>query len=100
MRANQSGPLRLVGSLRGEGTLLWGSSGARPVTYSIDVYSQGQMRTGNGEVSGGLSNLVGRSPANVRLRLADGAEVGVALSEIEADRAMIELNGSPALPAD
>jgi hypothetical protein len=69
------------------------------VTYAVDLYSQGQMQTGNGEVCGGLSSLVGRSPTNLRLRLADGVEVPVALTEIEPDRAMVELLGPVTLPA-
>jgi hypothetical protein len=91
MRASHTGPLRLIRSIRGEGTLLWAAASARPVAYAIDLYSQGQMRSGNGEVRGTLSSLVGRNPANVRLRLADGVEIPVELTEIEPDRAMIDL---------
>jgi hypothetical protein len=91
MRGKLGGPLRLIRSVRGEGTLLWGASGSRPVSYAFDLYSQGQMRTASGDVRGDLALLVERVPANVRLRLADGAEAPVSLSEIEEDTASIEL---------
>jgi len=44
-------------------------------------------------VGGDLTSLVGRAPANVRLRLADGAVVPVALTDVEADSATVELMG-------
>jgi hypothetical protein len=93
MTPKRGGRLRLVRSLRDEGTLLWGTLGTRPVTYAIDVYSQGDQQSGTGDVRGDLSILVGRSPSNVRLRLADGAVVAVTLTDIETDGASIELVG-------
>jgi hypothetical protein len=98
MRGNLGGPLRLLHSLRGEGTLLWGTNGKRPVAYAIDVYGQGQMRSASGDVRGDLANLVSRSPANVRLRFADGVEVPVALTDVQPDAATIELNGPAPAP--
>jgi hypothetical protein len=97
MRGNLGGPLRLLHSLRGEGTLLWGTNGKRPVSYAIDVYGQGQMRSASGDVRGDLANLVSRSPANVRLRFADGVEAPVALTDVQPDVATVELSGP--LPA-
>lgn len=91
MRSNFTGPLRLVASIRGEGTLLWANSVGRPVTYAIDLYRQGQLRSANGDVRGSLSSLVGRNPPNVRLRMEDGLEVRIALTDIEADSASIDL---------
>jgi hypothetical protein len=93
MHAKHHGAVRLIRSIRGEGTLLWGAQGARAVTYAIDVFRQGQMSTASGDVRGDLANLVSRVPANVRLRFADGAEVSASLADIEADGAMIELLG-------
>jgi hypothetical protein len=93
MRGNLGGPLRLLRSMRGQGTLLWGANGSRAVTYAIDVYGQGQMRTASGDVRGDLAALVSRSPANVRLRFEDGTEVPAALNDIEADTATVELQG-------
>ena len=94
------GRLRLIGTLRGEGTLLWGKSGSRRVSYAIDLFSQGQMRSGNGDVRGDLAALVARAPANVRLSLEDGAEVGVTLADIGSEAAVVELLGTvPSVPA-
>ena len=45
-----------------------------------------------------LAVLVSRSPANVRLRFADGAETPVALTEIDTDTATIELQGPAPAP--
>jgi hypothetical protein len=87
--------MRLIRSIRGEGTLLWAASSGRTVSYAIDLYRQGQMLSGNGDLRGSLASLVGRNPPNVRLRLADGLEVGIALTDIEADRAMFDLLGPP-----
>jgi len=98
MRGNLGGPLRLLRSMRGEGTLLWGANGSRAVTYAIDVYGQGQMRSASGDVRGDLAVLVSRSPSNVRLRFADGAETPITLTEIEADTATIELQGPAPAP--
>jgi hypothetical protein len=91
MNRARGGPLRLLKSLRGDGTLMWGRRSARPVVYSIDLYGQGSMMSGDGDVQGDLSELVGRSPSNVRLRLSDGQEAAIALRGIEADSASIEL---------
>lgn len=87
-------PLRLVGTLRGEGVLLWGSRASRPVSYAVDLYREGELQSGNGDVRGDLSGLVGRVvPPGVRLRLQDGVEVEVLLSDVEAEAAAIELRG-------
>jgi hypothetical protein len=83
--------MRLVTTLRGDGTLLWSASGARPVSYSIAVFGQGSMRSASGDVQGDLKLLVARSPANTRLRLEGGAEVQVKLSNIGHDAAVVEL---------
>jgi hypothetical protein len=91
MSNRRGGHLRLVRSLRNEGTLLWGKRGERPVTYAIDLYSQGEMLSGNGDVRGDLAILVGRAPADFRLRLADGTEVSVTLADVEPDSATIEI---------
>lgn len=91
MAYKRGGPLRLVRSLRDEGALLWDKRGERAVAYAIDLYSQGELLSGDGDVRGDLTGLVGRAPANVRLRLADGTVVSVALTDIEADSAAIEL---------
>ena len=93
MPYKRGGHMRLVQSLRDQGTLLWGVRGERSVAYALDLYSQGEMITGNGDVRGDLATLVGRAPTDVRLRLADGVEVSVALTDVEPDNANIEVLG-------
>jgi len=99
MPQKRGGPLRLVRSLRDNGTLIWGDRGERPVAYAIDLYSQGDMLSGDGDVRGDLTSLVDRAAPNLRLRLADGATVSVALSNVEPDGATIELIGPIPLQA-
>jgi hypothetical protein len=84
--------------LRGDGTLMWGRRSARAVSYSVDLYGQGPRLTGDGEVVGDLSDLVGRSPVGVRLRLASGQEASIVLRGIAADSASIELADPVAEP--
>ena len=69
------------------------------MSYSIDLYRQGRILSGNGDVRGSLTSLVGRNPPNVRLRLANGLEVSVALTDIEADTATFDLLDPPPLLA-
>lgn len=95
MRPTVSGPLRLVTSLRGEGALLWGKQGQLPVNYAVDIYRQGPAHVANGDVRGDLTRLVGRVPADVRLRLASGEEVRVVLADIEPEVATVELLSAP-----
>jgi hypothetical protein len=95
MRSTVTGPLRLIRSIRGEGTLLWAASSSQAVSYAIDLYRQGQVLSGNGDIRGSLAGLVGRNPPNVRLRLVGGVEVGIALMDIEADEAIFELVEPP-----
>src|SRR5690242_15805714 len=99
MAYKRGGPLRLIRSLRDAGALLWDKRGERPVAYAIDVYSQGERQSGDGDVRGDLASLVGRVPTNVRLRLADGVVVAVALTDIESDSATVELLGPLPPPA-
>jgi hypothetical protein len=91
MKRGRGGALRLLKSLRGDGTLMWGQRATRAVTYSIDLYGQGQYLSGDGEVLGDLADLVGRAPANPRLRLATGQEATLIFRGIAADSASIEL---------
>ena len=64
------------------------------MTYAIDIYGQGKLRSASGDVRGDLAVLVARSPANVRLRFAGlAAVVPVSLGEVDTDTATIELLG-------
>jgi hypothetical protein len=91
MYARRGGPLRLVRSLRGDGTLMWGRRAARPVSYSIDLYAQGELMSGDGDICGEFTDLVGRMPSDARLKLASGETVQLKLGDIAADTASIEL---------
>jgi len=91
MPPKRGGPLRLLRSLRDEGALLWDKRGERAVAYAIDLYTQGDQLSGDGDVRGDLTALVGRAPSDVRLRLADGAVVSVALTDVGPGGATIEL---------
>ena len=100
MRPTVGGPLRLAASLRGDGVLLWGKHSSAPVSYAVDVYRQGSAHVASGDVRGDLNRLAGRAPADVRLRLADGEEVRVTLTDIEPDIASVEFQDRPsAFPA-
>ena len=46
------GPMRLVKTLRGQGELRWGSRQVRAVSYAIDFYLQGPLRTAAGVYTG------------------------------------------------
>ena len=100
MRSSRGGQLRLIRSFRGSGTLLWGRSATRPVSYSIDIYAQGSFLTADGDVRGRLDDLVGKRPANLRLRLDKGEEARVLFGDISADTASIEIVDPGSLPTD
>ena len=91
MNRGRAGPLRLLRSLRGDGALVWGRRSSVAVSYCVDVYGQGRWLSGDGDIRGDLTELVGRTPVNARLRLADGHEASIAIRDIGADSASIEL---------
>jgi len=97
---------KLLGTLRGSGTLI-GGPGPVAVSYSLDVYESRQMRSGNGTLDGDFAAMVppedAPEPAEddapvaepaYRLRLSDGGELGVSLTNIEADGAEFETTGA------
>ncbi len=91
MNNGRAGPLRLLKTLRGDGALLWGRRSVRSVGYCVDLYGQGRWLSGDGDVRGDLTDLVGRALLNVRLRLSDGQEALIAIRDIEPNSASIEL---------
>jgi hypothetical protein len=96
MRRGGSGPMKLQGSLRGSGVLI--AAGAeRPIAYQLDLYSSGERRFGSGYLDGDLSALGDTADQPTRLRLADGAEVEIDLTDVEDDGAGFEARGD--LPA-
>ncbi|HTI66152.1 MAG TPA: hypothetical protein VL460_01255 [Caulobacteraceae bacterium] len=95
-RGGGSGPMKLQGSLRGDGVLIVAGA-ERPVRYQLDLYSSGERRFGSGSLDGDLSALDEAGDHPARLRLAGGAEVEVDLQDVEDDGAGFEARGD--LPA-
>jgi hypothetical protein len=85
--------LTLLDSLRGEGALTW-AGGRAKVAYEISIFLQRGEPSSTGSVDGDLRRLVAR-PGDGRftLRLADGHEVAVTLSDIEDDGAALDAVG-------
>ena len=77
MRGPRGGPMRLIKTLRGKGELRWGARQKREVSYGIDFYSQGALRSAAGDVRGDLAALADRPRVEARLRLEDGEELQV-----------------------
>lgn len=76
MRPRYGAQMKLRGSLRGLGALVWDAQ-EHPVSYRIDLYAQGEQRSGNGDIEGDLGPFVDAPPAGLRLKLDDGREVEV-----------------------
>lgn len=93
----RGGPIRLDRTLRGQGELSWGPREVRAVAYAIDFYRQGPLRSAAGDLSGDFTAIANRRPIPARLRLEDGEQLAVLLSDIDAGSAMIEL--APSQPA-
>ena len=95
-RRGGSGPMKLQGSLRGAGVLVAGGA-ERPVAYQMDLYSSGERRFGSGDLDGDLRGLADAEDKAAILRLTDGFEVAVELTDIEDDGAAFQASGD--LPA-
>jgi hypothetical protein len=91
MFKSRGGPLRLLKSLRGDGTLMWGRNAHRAVSYCIDLYGQGAFLSGDGDIRGDLADLVGKAPANLRLRTAGGEDFRLVFHDVGANMASVEL---------
>ena len=89
-------PIKFLGSLRGEGSLLTGRR-RTAVTYQLDQYEGSSGRTGNGAVEGPLPAGAAAGDQG-RLRLADGREVEVTLQETDAEGAVFETRGALGKP--
>src|SRR5437867_2828456 len=85
--------LTLLDSLRGEGALTW-AGGSAKVAYEISIFLQRGEPSSTGSVDGDLRRLVAR-PGDGRftLRMADGQEIAVTLSDIEDDGAALDAPG-------
>ena len=95
MNHGRGGPLKLIGTLRGDGSLL---AAARrvAVTYQIELYRRGTMALASGEVSGDMSSRMAQANTGT-LRLETGETVNVTLREVAADMAAFDLDEAGAL---
>jgi hypothetical protein len=82
-------PLKLTRTLRGHGRL-FAAAGEAEVDYVIDVYEGRNQQSGSGELEGGLEGFGDESPTSARLRLEDGGELQVTLSDVGPEGATIE----------
>ena len=90
-------PIKFLGSLRGEGSLL-ASGRSTKVAYQLDQYESAGGRTGNGAVEGPLGSRAAAGD-QARLRLEDGREIAVTLQETDARGAVFETHGAFSRPA-
>jgi hypothetical protein len=89
--------LKLLGSLRGAGAMLW-SGGEIAVAYELDIFGSGEARSASGALEGDFSVLP--PPAEdapdappvtgARLRLDGGRELAIDLTSLEPDLAEVE----------
>ena len=93
--------LKLLGSLRGEGQLILPDRTV-PALYELDIYARGATRTASGHLEGAFAafhdpeadlDLAGR------LRLDDGREIEIDLTELDAEAADFEAR-TGSLPDD
>jgi hypothetical protein len=93
--------LKFLGARRGEGVLLW-SDQVIAAAYEIDVFSLGESRTVQGALQGDFAALVSADPDSepatrqARLRLDDGREIEIGLTEMAETFADFEATGAPA----
>ncbi len=91
-------PLKLLGSLRGEGRVVW-TGGEAVASYELDVYSRGADHTAGGHLEGDFAKLeaaseaAGGSLADVMLRLSDGREIDIELASLDAEAADFDARG-------
>jgi hypothetical protein len=84
-------PLKYLRAMRGEG-LLQAAGREAPVSYQLDVYSDGERTIGNGSVDGDFAGLAeGLEGGAARLTLDDGVQLAVTLDNVEDDGADIEI---------
>lgn len=90
--------LTLLRTLRGQGALV-GAGKPRPVSYEIAVFEQGEDRWGQGSLQGDFAKLAKAGDTEaLRLRLDDGQEIAVSLSDLDDEGATLETEkNAPAL---
>ena len=92
--------LKLLGSLRGEGALV-SADRLIPASYELDLYARAATRTASGHLEGDFSAIAElEDPApSWRLRLSDGAEIEIDLTDLDAGAAEFESRGAVDLAA-
>ena len=89
--------LKLMGSLRGDGLLILADRSIS-AAYELDIYGRnGGTRSASGHLEGDFAALVDADAPAARLRLSDGVEFEIELTDLEADLAEFETRGD--LPA-
>jgi hypothetical protein len=82
-------PVKFDGSLRGTGLLIWRGR-QFSVSYQLDVFRSDTVRIGSGTLDGDLAPLAGEPAEGALLKLSDGFEVQVTLSEADDHGAIFE----------
>ena len=94
-------PLRLLGALRGVGTLIW-EGGEGEVNYELDVFGAGDVHSANGAVEGEVVAGIpadeedGAAPITARLRLPDNREITLDILRLDPPLAEVEVGASDA----
>jgi hypothetical protein len=85
--------LTLLDTLRGQGVLQW-KGGKTPVAYEISIFLQRGEPSSTGSVDGDLKRAA-TLPSDTRftLKLADGRDIDVTLTDIETDYAALASAG-------
>ena len=93
--------VNFLGSLRGAGELAWPTGEAVAVTYELDIFGSGDARSISGALEGDFRSApeeagddeTARLPA--RLRLADGRELAIEVTERESEFLQFEGHLTP-----
>lgn len=87
--------MKLLGALRGEGVLM-AANLTIPAHYELDVYARGATQTASGHLEGEFSGFPDLEPdagLTGRLRLEDGREIEIDLTDLDAEAADFEAHG-------
>ncbi|HEY1562311.1 MAG TPA: hypothetical protein VGF71_15700 [Caulobacteraceae bacterium] len=94
-------PLRLLGALRGVGTLIW-EGGEGEVSYELDVFGAGDVHSANGAVEGDVVAGIpadedgDAAPIAARLRLPDDREIALDIMRLDPPLAEVEIGAGDA----
>ena len=84
--------LKLLGALRGAGTLVW-PGGSIEAAYELDIFGSGDARSASGNLEGDFSAVPAPDPddpdtapiTGARLRLDGGHEIAIEITALEPD---------------